>query len=77
MMQAMMASPFGSLRSSEIDKKAERSDFEAVLKRIDEHIAEDRALRAAIEEKFDRFVKVSTDTQVQVARIAGQLEGRQ
>ena len=68
---------FGRRELSRLDNKAERSDFDATLRRIDEHIQDDKELRAVIEEKFDTIMRTNTETQVQVARIAGRLEGRQ
>jgi hypothetical protein len=65
---------FGKRELSRIDQKVDKADFAAALKRIDDHIADDKAMRAELTESLATMNKTLTETQVSIARIVGRLE---
>lgn len=57
-----------------LDEKANKEDLAIALKRLDEHIADDKAMRHELAEGLANLNKTLTETQVSVARIAGRLD---
>jgi hypothetical protein len=64
---------FGKREIKRIDEKADQEDVEALLKRMDEHIQDDKELRKDLRESMDRFAERLTETSEHVAHIRGKL----
>jgi hypothetical protein len=65
---------FGRREINRIDQKVDKADFAAALKRLDDHIADDKAMRAELTESLASMNRTLTETQVSIARIVGRLE---
>jgi hypothetical protein len=67
---------FGRRELNRIDQKVDKADFAAALKRLDDHIADDKAMRVELTESLGAMNKTLTETQVAVARIAGRFDAQ-
>lgn len=67
---------FGKRELNRIDQKVDKADFIAALKRLDDHIADDKELRAEITESLGAINRTLTETQVSVARIVGRFDAQ-
>jgi hypothetical protein len=65
---------FGRRELTRIDQKVDKADFIAAIKRLDDHIADDKAMRVELTESLATMNKTLTETQVAVARIAGRFD---
>jgi hypothetical protein len=67
---------FGKRELNRIDQKVDKADFIAALKRLDDHIADDKAMRVELSESLATMNRTLTETQVAVARIAGRFDAQ-
>lgn len=64
---------FGRRELKRIDEKPARTEFDDMLRRLDEHIADDKQLRAELSESLAQMNKTLTETQISLAHIAGSI----
>jgi len=64
---------FGKRELKRLDEKPSKEAFDAMLQRLDEHIADDKAMRAELSDGLAQMNKTLTETQISLAHIAGSI----